>query len=659
MIGKDSSDMGDSDEHETGNIDKNNIILLNNDDIFDLIFKSYKNARNKRVTNKELEHDDFLHILGIINKNLSGYQQTIKNNIHLILRPLPGSEKSFYSFFGINDGSHDKFRMGYAINALVDVGDSCVYGRGFDGVRFFMKKDIGELGKSAYQRSSNAFRWILNDKKLTELIEDAGFDPEKETIYFDKCVDCFDDYVHVLREFSKFFNASNKAPKVGSDERQVKDYDARHNKSSKIRKIEEEDARDAIDWVVKPTCKSKKKIKGRQRENTANLPMTVENENEIHFEFGDEIKYISDKQREISFSLVDFDTIRAESKKRIIGQDEAIDDIVDKIILEAVGANDETRPLNFLAIGPTGVGKNYTFEVVSDEISKNSGLELIYRTVNCSSLKSEGSSNQLVGSPKGYIGYKDKGILTSFYEVARQTALRVLLFDEFEKGNSAIMDLLLPALDKGGLYDTWENYIDLTGTWLAFTSNLGYSDLRGKKQVSMGFSNDRDTNEKNARRESIEDMIKNTLSPEFINRVNIIHFNYLDETHMDEIFDLEFKKLTGRLEDKYSLDVEYTQEAKEKILGESLCYQYGARYLKNLIESSIAAPISRKIHGDLQIDKKWAREMLDYLDDMKYIEGADVDVVRKSIRDFGSPKLPYDKLYVDFSDGEFHVKDRF
>ncbi len=645
----------DSDKNPgDNNININNIVGLNEHLLFDLIVESHKRAYDEKLLDKGFENEDFKHLLKVVSKNLSGYRKTIRDNLHLVLKPLPDSRNGFHQFFEIKENQHDKFKMGYTLDSLVNVGDSCVYGRGFDGVRFFMKNDLGKIGRKAYNRSSNAYRRILEDRTLTELIKQAGFDPEIESVYYDKCADSFEDYVNILRKFSEIF----RNPKDETLFEFIDKYKKRekHQKENSPEGIG--DNLKDINYVERPKKNPQEEKYSDEKGGSQNLPKLIESEEmSVEVLLDDSAKYISDKQKDISLSLIDFEEVRERTKRVVIGQDEAIDNIIDRIILETIGAKDEDRPLNFLAIGPTGVGKNYTFEVVSGEIARSANLELLYRTVNCSSFQGEGSANQLVGSPKGYVGHEDDGVLTSFYEIARHTPLRVLLFDEFEKGEKPIMDCLLPALDKGGLYDNKDLYIDLTGTWIAFTSNLGYSDLRGNKKSSIGFSNDRSGHEKQARRESIENKVKNSLSPEFINRVNIVHFNYLEDSDISRIFDLESLKLTRKLKERYNLEVTYSQEAKKKILEESSCTEYGARFLKNVLESKIAIPLSRKINEDLMVDENWAKEMLDYLDGIKNTEDPDIETIEKSVKKFGTPKLPYDKLNVDFYEGRFNITE--
>lgn len=153
----------------------------------------------------------------------------------------------------------------------------------------------------------------------------------------------------------------------------------------------------------------------------------------------------------------------------------------------------------------------------------------------------------------------------------------------------------------------------------------------------------------------VEDTISKHLPPEFINRTNIIHFNHLQSSHMDSIFDLEFNKMAGRLKDKYNINIEYTPLAKEKIINESNCEEYGARFLKNMVDSKIATPLSKKIHKDSKIDERWGKEMLEYLNTIKK-ENADIDEIKRSISEFGSAKLPYKKLYVDAKDDEILIR---
>ena len=616
---------------------KNRIISINYDEINNLLFESYKRAFDKGKVEIELENDDLNHLFGVVTKNFSGYKKTLEENIDLALRPLPNLD--FYEAFGIKPTQAQAQKMGYVIDSLVKVGDSCVYAKGFDGLKTFKRMDLGKIGKGSYKKSSDIYRMILDDKDIVGLMESVGFDLDKETQYYDKFAFNFVDYVNILREFSRMIDAPRN---LRRDNFNIDEYNREEVKNYSYKRIKE------------PTNEF-------VNEGRSNLPAVREKEKEERDEHQvegelDEVKFLSDMQRELSFSFTDFDKLRKNVKQNVVGQDEAIDTIIDGIIVESIGGKEETKPWNYLVIGPTGVGKNYTFETISKEISKLTGLELVYRTVNCSGLKSEGSASQLVGAPMGYIGHDEKSIFFSFYEKARFAPLRLILFDEFEKSNKSVLDVLLPALDKGGLYDNNENYIDLSGSWLAFTSNLGYSDFDVRTKNPVGFSQDKEKERRDEKRHMVEEAISNYLSPEFVNRVNIIHFNYLERHHMDTIFDLEFKKMSGRLADKYDINIEYTPKAKEKIINESNCEEFGARFLKNMVESQITVPLSRRIQKDAKVDNTWGKEMLEYINSIKK-EGADVNSIKKSIKEFGSPKLPYKKLYVDAKDDEILVRN--
>ncbi|MFP4403858.1 MAG: AAA family ATPase, partial [Candidatus Woesearchaeota archaeon] len=342
-------------------------------------------------------------------------------------------------------------------------------------------------------------------------------------------------------------------------------------------------------------------------------------------------------------------------KEKVIGQNDAVNNVIDSIVMMGVGLIDQNIPLNFYTAGPTGVGKNYLFEILSDELSKMFNTNVHYKEINCSSLKNEGAINQLIGSNKGYIESEEDSLLYKFYNKAKNCPFSVLLFDEFEKSHNNLIDFLLPILDKGKIYDNKENYLDFSGSLITFTSNIGYSNLRGNKRKNLGFSKNSIDDETDARKEYILGEINKKFTPEFLNRLNIVHFNYLNNDSIDKIFDLEFNKIRKRLENKHDVLIKYDKKLKNKIIENGFSKEYGARNIKNILNKNVAIPLAKHLHNDIKIDSKKSMEMIEYLNNLKKKINEDEnnsfsrENVLKNVTGFINKNLDFSKILIKYN----------
>lgn len=259
-------------------------------------------------------------------------------------------------------------------------------------------------------------------------------------------------------------------------------------------------------------------------------------------------------------------------KKRVIGQDEAIKLVSDAIIRQRAGIKDQNRPIgSFLFLGPTGVGKTEIAKALAQALFDDE--HKIIR-LDMSEYMEKYSVSRLIGAAPGYIGYEEGGQLT---EPVRHNPYSIVLFDEIEKADPEVFNILLQIMDDGRLTDSQGRLVDFKNTIIIMTSNLGSEEiLEGHKDL-------------------VEAILHKTFKPEFLNRIDeIVTFNSLTKEVQEKIVDKMLNDLKLRLAEEY-YSVKFTPKIKKYILDSSYTPQYGARPIKRFIQHEIETILAKKI----------------------------------------------------------------
>ena len=265
-------------------------------------------------------------------------------------------------------------------------------------------------------------------------------------------------------------------------------------------------------------------------------------------------------------------------KQDIFGQDEIIDKVVSMIKIVKAGLREKDKPLcSFLFVGPTGVGKTE----LAKSISTNMNMKLL--RFDMSEYKEPHSISRMLGSPPGYIGHEQGGLLT---DMVSKYPHSVVLLDEIEKSHSDLYNILLQIMDYGFVTDNLGRSVNFRNVIIIMTSNVGSSD--GMK-TKMGFT-------KSSERQSIDDYLLNeTFSKEFINRINsILSFNHISQDQIKFIADKLLADLQNKL-DTYKIKLNITEDAYEHLIGKAYSYDYGVRALARFIDEKIKSQIADKI----------------------------------------------------------------
>ncbi|HOU67432.1 MAG TPA: ATP-dependent Clp protease ATP-binding subunit [Paludibacteraceae bacterium] len=268
-------------------------------------------------------------------------------------------------------------------------------------------------------------------------------------------------------------------------------------------------------------------------------------------------------------------------KKKIIGQENAIDKVVKAIQRNRIGLKDPKRPIgSFIFLGPTGVGKTHLAKILANEMF-NSTDALI--RVDMSEYMEKFSVSRLIGAPPGYVGYEEGGQLT---EKVRRKPYSIILLDEIEKAHPDVFNLLLQVLDEGRLTDSLGRKIDFKNTIIIMTSNVGSRQLK-EFGGGIGFSPVAKASDQEFAHGIIQKALNKTFSPEFLNRIDdIIVFDQLSRESIQKIIDLELKDVYDRV-NTLGYKLTLTDEAKNHVADKGYDVQYGARPLKRAIQKDV------------------------------------------------------------------------
>lgn len=274
-------------------------------------------------------------------------------------------------------------------------------------------------------------------------------------------------------------------------------------------------------------------------------------------------------------------------KQHIIGQDEAINTVISAIKRGLSGLGDPRRPLGiFLFCGKTGVGKTELAIALADELFGKSN----FIRLDMSEYMEKHSVSKLIGSPPGYIGYGEGGLLT---EPIRRHPYSVILLDEIEKAHSDIFNILLQTFDDGRLTDSQGRTVDFKNTIIIMTSNIGFGEI--KSNSLLGFSTGGNGNEAQNVKNAINKSIKNIFRPEFINRIDeIVIFNELSNDDIIKITEAMLSIIIDRAHTK-NIEISFSNNAIKYLADKGADANYGARNLRRTIVSEIENKLSHML----------------------------------------------------------------
>jgi ATP-dependent Clp protease ATP-binding subunit ClpA len=310
----------------------------------------------------------------------------------------------------------------------------------------------------------------------------------------------------------------------------------------------------------------------------------------------------------------DAEKLNHDLRRRIVGQEEAIEQIVNIYQMLLAGMNSPGRPIgNFLFLGPTGTGKTRMVEATAESLVGDPAAAI---KIDCAEFQHSHEIAKLIGSPPGYLGHRETHPLLSQEVLDRHHTEKVkisfVLFDEIEKASDSLWNLLLGILDKGTLTLGDNRRVDFSRAMIFMTANLGAREMGSIMKPRLGFASneverqravgevDKNLNESLSR--TGVDAARRNFTPEFMNRIDkVVVFRPLGSSQLQRILDLELNMLQQRIfNSAHSMPFVFhlTGGARACLLREGTDLQYGARHLKRAIDRSLVHPLSSLIASD-------------------------------------------------------------
>ncbi len=279
-------------------------------------------------------------------------------------------------------------------------------------------------------------------------------------------------------------------------------------------------------------------------------------------------------------------SLEAELHKRVVGQDEAIVAVADAVRRSRAGLQDAKRPIgSFIFLGTSGVGKTELAKALAEFLFNDENL---MTRIDMSEYQERHSVSRLVGAPPGYVGYDEGGQLT---ESVRHKPYSVVLLDEIEKAHPDVFNILLQVLDDGRLTDNKGRTVDFKNTIIIMTSNFGSQVI----QENLASASKGDTKAFDRAKMEVLDLLRQTIRPEFLNRVDeIIMFSPLTPNEIKQIVRMQFAKIKDML-GQNGIDIAITDAAVDWIATQGFDPMYGARPIKRLLQKSVVNELSKQI----------------------------------------------------------------
>lgn len=271
-------------------------------------------------------------------------------------------------------------------------------------------------------------------------------------------------------------------------------------------------------------------------------------------------------------------------KTKIVGQDQAVDNIVRAIQRNRTGLKDPNRPIgSFIFLGPTGVGKTYLAKLLAEYLFDTT--DALVR-IDMSEYMEKFSVSRLIGAPPGYVGYEEGGQLT---EKIRRKPYSIVLLDEIEKAHPDVFNILLQVLDEGFLTDSLGRRVDFKNTVIIMTSNIGTRELENFGR-GIGFGGEEQQDDKT--QNILKKALRKVFTPEFLNRIDeVVIFNALERQEIIGIVDIELERFAKRVAENGYI-VEIPESVKEFVIEKGMDKKYGARPIRRAIQKYLEDEIA-------------------------------------------------------------------
>jgi hypothetical protein len=523
----------------------------------------------------------------------------------------------------------------YKIRRLPDdvrvIGDKALFDFGFLGLRRVKGYELGELGARAYRAAGEALELLAEDRRLREffrLNKLLMLPLEDEVGFLRQCADRFPLYADILRTMHA--DATPPAP-TGHD------LQTRVPLMAAVADAVVADVVVAHPELPEPTPAFDDLEAARGDADRGSLFSRDE--------------LLSAYERMVLFATIDIDRLRGAMNAIIVDQEPAVQALCDEFMLCASGTRDLRKPPGYFLVGPTGVGKNHLVESLGRVLETIWQVEIPTLTIEGPNYTYPSDINELRGATRGFIRSDEEGLLSAFQERASKAPVSIILVDEVEKAHPQLRTFFLSILDRGTTTDNKGRVLNLANAIVFFTSNLGYSDLQ-QRAAPIGYGDE-------AARwagadADVRSDLRRALSPEFMNRVRMIHFDRLTSTSAERILDLEFERIARRYREVHDLELVLDPGARCELLARGFSPALGARRLATTLEGVCNVAISHRIRRDDRRGPKDSDAIVAWLRDLR--QGGrpfDPNEVRREVLAQVRARLDYAVLRIRFRDGAF------
>jgi len=509
------------------------------------------------------------------------------------------------------DGGEALYRIRRLPDDVRMVGDKALFDFGFLGLRRIKGYELEELGARAYLAASQALALLAEDRRLKEFFR------QNKLLMLP-----LEDEVNFLRRCAERFPAHAEALRA------LQPDTARWPVATRVPLMA------AVAEAVAPTDY----VEAARGESDRGSVFSRD-------------QLLSAYERMLLFAGLDIDRLRDALQATVVDQPEAVRALCDEFTLNASGTRDLRRPPGYFLVGPTGVGKNHLVESLKRALEGIWQIDVPMLTIEGPNYTYPSDINELRGATRGFIRSDEEGLLSAFETRAAKAPLSIILVDEVEKAHAQLRTFFLSILDRGTTTDNRGRELNLANSLIFFTSNLGYSDAQ-QRAAPIGYGDD------DARREAadrdVRAGLKRALSPEFVQRIRLIHFDRLTERSADKILDLELAAIARRYEEVHGLALALEPSARRELLSRGFSPVHGARHLRATLEEICNVAVSRRIRKDAKNAPGNQRALLTRLRELREGSGPfDANTLRRDVLAAVRARLDYAALRIGFEDGAF------
>ncbi len=516
------------------------------------------------------------------------------------------------------------------------IGDKALFDLGLLGLREVRGYDLEELGARAYRTASDVLAMLADDRRLKEFFKQNKLlmlPLEEEVVFLRQCSDRFGAYADILK---RIHSPDGKAPDPDALAAAMRDMPLVAAAAEAL--IDAAPAVQDTEALVRLETEEDPYVEAARGQGQAEARLSRD-------------ELLSAYERIILFSALDIERLRDALDATVIDQQGAVQTLCDEFSLFAAGTRDLRKPPAYFLVGPTGVGKNLLVESLCRLLEGVWQAEVPFLTIEGPNYTYPSDINELRGATRGFIRSDEEGILTTFHERSSKAPLAVILVDEVEKAHPQLRRFFLSILDRGTTTDNKGTVLNFANCMVFFTSNLGYSDAQ-QRSAPVGFIDEE------ARASHVDADVKRdlrkALSPEFVNRVRMVHFERLGRDSAERILDVEFQRIARRYHEVHGLRLVLDDSAREELLNRGFSPIYGARHLAATLEAVCNVELAKRIRRDDRRAEGDRLELVTWLREVRAGQRAfDADEAKQRVLEQARAHLGYDTLHIRFADGEF------